>query len=304
MNKTQKKVLTYTGETKRLSQTLKDRSKGIYTGLRDTSATALVGIGKKLGEAEVGKTIIPHRQSLEFLSAAGSVALSGLGAASIVYEMMLSTTEKVAKKSNAVAADVVRHKYGNPAGQAVEDIGEASYNTFRAVKFVSLLNQVDMSLAVARNTGKEAKYSDMSQNGHDKAMDMHSYHPGEKLGKRSRSIGSYVHSQQRDRHTRIYDDDDASSFNQSIISDRSIHNALENVGRKYKIDQSKLQHMEDLNLKFSRNPSKRMLRRSRSEHTKTIDKNLSPKGYVSKDSCNENINSIALSVNKHGLRQQ
>ena len=188
----------------------------------------------------------------------------------------------------------------------VEDIGEASYNTFRAVKFVSLINQVDMSLAVARNTGKEAKYSNTPPKQYNETMNINTYHqPSPKLRKRTKSDtsnivdelyvgGNYGYSHQNDRHHK--DDDSMSSFNHSVFSDKNISNALDRVGRKYSTVQAEVLYNENLNLTNNRrNSFKRMHRRSRRKYTKTIAKNLPLKVFANNDSCSESVNSMSLS---------
>jgi len=66
-----------------------------------------------------------HRK---ILTAAGQI-----GAARVVRKVIFDALSSIAQKTASVTANVVRHKYGNSAGQVIKDIGDTTGNILSTV---------------------------------------------------------------------------------------------------------------------------------------------------------------------------
>jgi len=147
-------LLKYIGGVKVVSYELRHKTEQVALGIRDKVTDKIVKIGESIKLAEIRKMLLPKEEMREILAAAGKVTLAGLGAAQISFEVMFDTTETVAKKSNAVAADVVSYKFGTTSGQAFENTSDSVYTAFRALMLLGILSPESMFSAVLKNTGK------------------------------------------------------------------------------------------------------------------------------------------------------
>jgi hypothetical protein len=107
-----------------------------------------------LDQEGLGEKLVPNEGHRNMLVAAGTVGIASLGAAAIVGEAVFETTKAVAQKSALVAADVVRHKYGESAGRVVEDASHTTGNILRTVAHVAMLETTVLAKAVGKNACK------------------------------------------------------------------------------------------------------------------------------------------------------
>jgi len=117
-------------------------------GIRDVSTRTV----QRAVESVQLDRIVPSQDHRDVLCAAGTVGMAGLGAAAIVGEALYETTRAVSQKTVAVAADIVRYKYGDAAGQVVQDTSDAADNICRTMAHFSMLKVVAKS--VAKNASK------------------------------------------------------------------------------------------------------------------------------------------------------
>ncbi|KAI2489567.1 hypothetical protein MHU86_25013 [Fragilaria crotonensis] len=88
------------------------------------------------------------------LMAVGRVGIATFGAAAVVGEAVLETTKSVSQKTVSVTADVVRHKYGDQAGQIIQDGCDTTGNILTTIANVAMLESRVWSKSVAKNAGK------------------------------------------------------------------------------------------------------------------------------------------------------
>lgn len=149
-------TLVYTNQLRRASESLLDVSRSATLGVRDAvSGTICDQIENSNISTEKFNV---DEDDMEVLAAMGTVCLATLGAAQIVGETLYETSRDVARKGASVTADVVRHTYGDTAGQVVEDASQTVGNSFRICMLGAMLETTTLSFAVAKKTGKEAIY--------------------------------------------------------------------------------------------------------------------------------------------------
>jgi hypothetical protein len=124
------------------------------SSIRDASTDRIHHLAQRMEQEQWGQRIILHEGSRNVLVAVGTVGIASLGAAAIVGEAVVATTASVALKAAEVTASVVRYKYGEHAGQVVEDASQTTGNILRTTSALALLELSVLSKSVAKNTIK------------------------------------------------------------------------------------------------------------------------------------------------------
>jgi hypothetical protein len=145
---------TYTDAAKRATNGVRETARWTAHSLRDASTDSIHRIAQLLDQEGLGEKLVPNEGHRNMLVAAGTVGIASLGAAAIVGEAVFETTKAVAQKSALVAADVVRHKYGESAGRVVEDASHTTGNILRTVAHVAMLETTVLAKAVGKNACK------------------------------------------------------------------------------------------------------------------------------------------------------
>lgn len=167
---------TYTDMAKRTTSSVCETAQWTANTIRDASTERIRSLAQKCEERRLGEVLIPNEGYRNALVAAGTVGIASLGAAAIVGEAIVTTTASVACKSAAVTADVVRYKYGDHAGQVVEDASHTTGNVLKTVASVTMLETTVFAKSVAKNTVKvqarrthegEEEYSTTMDRGED-----------------------------------------------------------------------------------------------------------------------------------------
>jgi hypothetical protein len=110
---------------------------------------------KRFDHEKLGQKLIPDQDHRDVLAAAGKVGIASLGASMVVGEAIYDTTKAIAQKTASVTADVVRHKYGDAAGQIIQDTSDTTGNILDAVARVTLLEARVFSKSIMKSTGKQ-----------------------------------------------------------------------------------------------------------------------------------------------------
>lgn len=144
----------YTSVAKRATGSLLVTIKFAASSIRDASTDRIHHLAQRMDQEQWGQRIIPHEGPRNVLVAVGTVGIASLGAAAIVGEAVVATTASVALKAAEVAASVVRYKYGEHAGQVIEDASQTTGNILRTTSALALLELSVLSRSVAKNTIK------------------------------------------------------------------------------------------------------------------------------------------------------
>ena len=147
-------TLTYTSTAKRASASMRETARMTVHGIRDVSTRCIVTAAKRFQEEQFGERLVPHKGCREIIEAAGTLGLAGLGAAAILGEAIFDTTKEVAQKAGEVTADVVGYKYGEAAGQAVQDATDTTGNLIQTCRYLVFLESRAAARGIAKNTGK------------------------------------------------------------------------------------------------------------------------------------------------------
>ena len=146
-------TLTYTSAAKRASGGIRETARWTVHGVRDASTKGIHLAAKRFDEEKWGERFVPNRTCRDMVVAAGTVGLAGLGAAAIVGEAIFDSTREVALKAGEVTADVVGYKYGEAAGQAVQDATETTANLIQTAHHLLFLEK---SKAFAKGVAKNS----------------------------------------------------------------------------------------------------------------------------------------------------
>lgn len=145
---------TYTEAAKRATNGVRETARWTAHSIRDASTDSIHWIAQRFDQEQLGETLIPNEGHRNVLVAAGTVGIASLGAAAIVGEAVFETTKAVYQKSASVTADVVRYKYGESAGQIVEDASHTTGNILRTLAHVAMLETTVLAKAVGKNVCK------------------------------------------------------------------------------------------------------------------------------------------------------
>jgi len=147
-------ALTFSDAAKRASVGATKTTKLAMAGIRDASNRGLELVANQFENGKVAESLTPEGR--EALRAAGKVSLVMVGAAAIVGEALLENSRAVMEKTAVVTADVVKHKYGNSAGQVASDAGETVVNVMRALGSISAVSEGHKVVqTISRGVGKE-----------------------------------------------------------------------------------------------------------------------------------------------------
>jgi Senescence-associated protein len=140
-------VRTCSGAAKRATDQARTVAAGTSRKIRTVSAHHLRQAVKKLPVPATQKTNV---------EAATHVAMACLGAIATVGEAVFQSTGDLAKGATKAASNIVQHKYGDTAGQVVQDVGDTIGNVIRTAKHVALLTGTTaLPRSVAKATGKQ-----------------------------------------------------------------------------------------------------------------------------------------------------
>lgn len=145
---------TYTNVAKRATGGLLVTTKWAVSSIRDASTDRIHYLAHRMDQEQWGQRLIPHEGHRNVLVAVGTVGIASLAAVAIVGEAVVSTTASVAIKSAEVTASVVRYKYGEHAGQIVEDASQTTGNIVETTAAFALLELSVLTRSVAKNTIK------------------------------------------------------------------------------------------------------------------------------------------------------
>ena len=109
---------------------------------------------QRLQDGQVTENILPDEDGRTIAAAAGQVGMASLGAIAIVGEAVLQSTRQVAKQTAVVMANVVQHRYGSSAGQAVRDAADTTGNIICTMANVAVFQGRALTKMVAKTTGK------------------------------------------------------------------------------------------------------------------------------------------------------
>jgi hypothetical protein len=144
----------YTDAAKRATDGVRESAEWTAHSIRDASTDSIQMIAQLFDQERLGEKLVPNEGHRNVLVAAGTVGIASLGAAAIVGEAVFETTKAVAQKSALVAADVVRHKYGESAGCMFEDASHTTGNILRTVAHIAMLETTVLAKAVGKNACK------------------------------------------------------------------------------------------------------------------------------------------------------
>ena len=156
-------TLTYTSAAKRASDGIRKTARWTVHGVRNASTKGIHLAANRFEEKKWGERCVPNRKCRDVVVAAGTVGLAGIGAAAIVGEAIFDCTREVALKAGEVTADVVGYKYGEAAGQAVQDATETTANLIQTAHHLLFLEKSKVfARGVAKNSmlGIEQDHSD------------------------------------------------------------------------------------------------------------------------------------------------
>lgn len=143
---------TYTDMAKRTTNSVKETAQWTAKTIKQASTDRIQSIAQRFEENSLGERLIPNEAHRNVIVAAGTVGIASLGAAAIVGEAVVKTTASVACKATAVTTDVVRYKYGDHAGQIVEDASLTTGNILETVGHVTMFEASVLAKSVAKNT--------------------------------------------------------------------------------------------------------------------------------------------------------
>jgi hypothetical protein len=145
-------AMAFSDAARRASEGARDNTLMAVKKILDVSTRGLALVVDRVDGQSLTEKMSP--EGAEVVRAAGKVGMATLGAAAVVGEAMVETSRALVKKTGAVTADIVGHKYGTSAGQVVSDAGETAENIVWAVGNVALLEKKVLAKAVAQNAGK------------------------------------------------------------------------------------------------------------------------------------------------------
>ncbi len=147
-------VANYASVAKTATAGVREKVKSAADGVRDASVKGIHMAAKKFDDDRIGHKLVRDRNHREVLMAVGRVGIAAFGAAAVVGEAVLETTKSVSQKTVSVTADVVRHKYGDQAGQIIQDGCDTTGNILTTIANVAMLESRVWSKSVAKNAGK------------------------------------------------------------------------------------------------------------------------------------------------------
>lgn len=145
-------AMAFSNAARRASEGARDGTLVAVNKIREVSTQGLVLVTDRLHGRGLAARMSP--ECAETFRAAGKVGMATLGAAAVVGEALVETSRALVKKTGAVTAGIVEHKYGTSAGQVVSDAGETAENLVRAVGNVALFETTVMAKSIAKNAGK------------------------------------------------------------------------------------------------------------------------------------------------------
>jgi hypothetical protein len=148
-----KVVATCASAARRASDSVRETAMWTAIGIRDASASGIQMAAKTM--EPLGAKLIPDNDHRQVLQGVGKVGVATVGAVAIVGEAVFETTKSVAQKTAAVTADVVRYKYGESAGNIVQDASATTGNVIRTLTHVAMLEGTIMTKAVAKHASRE-----------------------------------------------------------------------------------------------------------------------------------------------------
>jgi len=142
---------------RKISNGVRLQAKQTSSGIRDIPNQGFQMVVKKVEDEELVEKLVPDEDHREVLTAAGKIGVASVGAAAIVSEAIVNTSSSIVQKTASVTADVVRHKYGDSAGQIVKDTSDTTGNILRTVGHLTGMNPnpKGMTKMVAKNASKD-----------------------------------------------------------------------------------------------------------------------------------------------------
>ena len=132
-------VANCTNVAKICTNGVRQKAKQAANGVRDASSRGILIAAKRFEEEQLGLKLVPDQDHRNVLVAAGKVGIATLGGAYIVSDAVFETTKAVAQKTASVTADVVRYKYGDTAGQIIQDGCDTTGNILKTITHVAML---------------------------------------------------------------------------------------------------------------------------------------------------------------------
>mmetsp|Transcript_37333 Transcript_37333/g.42666 ORF Transcript_37333/g.42666 Transcript_37333/m.42666 type:complete len:502 (-) Transcript_37333:323-1828(-) len=142
---------------RQVSNGVRLQAKQMSSEIRDIPNQGFQMVVKKVEDEELVEKLVPDEDHREVLAAAGKIGVASVGAAAIVSEAIIDTSSSIVRKTASVTADVVRHKYGDSAGQIVKDTSDTTGNILRTVGHLTGMNPnpKGMTKMVAKNVSKD-----------------------------------------------------------------------------------------------------------------------------------------------------
>lgn len=147
-------VASYASVAKTATAGVREKVKVAVDRVRDASVKGIHMAAKKFEDDRIGHILIRDKSHREVLMAAGRVGMATFGAAAVVGEAVFETSKSVTRKTVSVTADVVRHKYGDHAGQILQDGCDTTGNILTTIAHIALLESRVWSKSVAKNASK------------------------------------------------------------------------------------------------------------------------------------------------------
>lgn len=147
-------VANCTSAAKQATDEVRLSTKRAVNGIRNASTVRIQRAAKRFEDEKMGQKLVPDEDHREVLAAAGKVGIASLGAATIVAEAIFDTTKAVTRKTVSVTADVVRYKYGDTAGQIIQDTSDTTENIMRTIAHVATFEARVLTKSIVRSTNK------------------------------------------------------------------------------------------------------------------------------------------------------
>ena len=150
-------AMVYSDAARRSSVSVLKGTKYAVGCIKEASSKGMQLISSKFEDRDVttyDSSDLLSPEGAAVVKAAGRVGMATLGAAAIVGEAVLATSQAVVRKTADVTVDVVRHKYGESAGQVVDDAGEITRNILGTLGNVALLEGSITSSSLSKEISK------------------------------------------------------------------------------------------------------------------------------------------------------
>jgi hypothetical protein len=148
-------VASCTSSVKKATDGVRITTRRTMTGIRDASSHGIQMAAKRFDDEKFSHKLVPDQDHRDVLAAAGKVGIASLGASIVVGEAIYDTTKAIAQKTASVTADVVRHKYGDAAGQIIQDTSDTTGNILDAIARITLLEARVFSNTIMKDSGRQ-----------------------------------------------------------------------------------------------------------------------------------------------------